>query len=139
MIYLKSSLDKRRKKNNGAYPIILAISYRGDSRTIPTGLDVEEKFWDHKKDQISTKHKFHKQINTQLEEAYYSYQEKIIQFTRQLRGEEYTIQQVRDFLVSQKTQLRVKEFWLKEIERLTVLNKYGNAKNYKWCKKNSCS
>lgn len=39
------SLDKRRQKKDGTYPIVLRLSYNQRTATIPTGYAVPEKDW----------------------------------------------------------------------------------------------
>lgn len=49
--------DKRRKKQDGTYPIILRLSHFGKTISIKTGFSVLEKYWDDKKKEIKTSYR----------------------------------------------------------------------------------
>lgn len=46
------SLDTRRKKKDGTYPVILRLGHNEKTTSIPIGISIEEKDWDEKKRQI---------------------------------------------------------------------------------------
>ena len=46
------SLDTRRKKKDGSYPIIMRLGHDGKTTSIPLGLSIDEKDWDDKQRKV---------------------------------------------------------------------------------------
>lgn len=46
------SLDTRRKKKDGSYPIIMRLGHNGKTTSIPLGLSIDEKDWDDKQRKV---------------------------------------------------------------------------------------
>lgn len=49
------SLDTRRKKKDGTYPVILRLGHNKQTTSISIGISVDEKDWDEKKSLIKKK------------------------------------------------------------------------------------
>ena len=54
---IKISLDKRRQKKDGSYPIILRLSHFRKTTSINLGLSISEEFWDDKNERIKKSYK----------------------------------------------------------------------------------
>lgn len=46
------SLDKRKTKKDGSYPLIMRVTHFRKTTSIPTGISVKKEYWDEKKRQI---------------------------------------------------------------------------------------
>ena len=102
MITIKLSLDKRRIKNNGAYPLIFKISSKGSSRDLPTGYSIKETYWNTRTQSIKEAEPNYSVIFPKLKELELSYRKKIVEFEKS----KYTgnIQEVREYILGVNNQ-----------------------------------
>jgi len=79
MVHLKIILDTRRKKSDGTYPIAFRIINVKKVHLIPTGVSVNEIFWDLSKLNLKNTHPNARTINIALSKKYYEIQKAILQ------------------------------------------------------------
>lgn len=131
MITIKLTLDKRRAKKDGSFPLVFRINCDRATRDIPTGYSLKQEHWDDANHQVLKSSPSNKIIAPRLKELESNYLLKIIEFERSSPGKQ-NIQEVRDYLTSTKKSVtHVKELWLQTIENLSKTNRHGGARVYK--------
>ena len=129
MIHLKATCDKRRTKKDGTHPIIFRLSYNGESRDISTGLSCKINEWDYHNNFIKSKSEQLTIIGDRIREKEITLLNRIREYERKF-PEGGMIQEVRNFISYQQDNGgTVKNFWLKEIERMKKAKRFGNARN----------
>lgn len=129
---MKLSLDKRWKRTDGTYAIIIRIAFKGKTRDISTGLNCKETDWDARYNCIKTKSPESKVLMDRLNEQRIKYQERLLEFERRLLEPNSDIQSIKEYLVGKVSETTsVIEFWEQEISRLELAKQFGNARNYK--------
>lgn len=132
MIHMKLSLDQRRMRVDGTYPLVFRITYNSKSRSISTGFKCKLSEWDTKKNEIIVNSDSSKLLSSRLTEQRLKLQEKLLQYERTLADDSTNVQDVKEFLVGKLSQnSTVLEFWKEEIERLEHIKNFGNSRNYK--------
>lgn len=135
MIYLKPSLDKRRQRKDGTFPIVIRLSFKGKSRSIATGVFCHPELWNASNSTIRTKHDSSIPIKNKLDAVLLNYQEKLNEFLKFRDVDTYGIQAVKEFLCNKNSRsTTLDEFWESEILRLESIKNFGNARNYKSAK-----
>jgi len=131
MISMKITPDKRRSKQDGSFPIVIRITYKGKSRDISTGFTCKLSDWDVRSSSIKPISKAHKIQNDRLKEKRIKCQEKLLEFERKLMDAGADVQTIKEYLTGQhSSRSTVLAFWMDEIKRLEQAKKYGNARNY---------
>ena len=129
MINLKATCDKRRAKKDGTHPIVFRLSYNGQSRDISTGLSCNKSDWDYNNNLIKPKNAHLQLLGDRIREKEINLLNRIREYERKF-PEGGLIQNVKNHICSQQsTDGTVKEFWIKEIERMKKANRFGNARN----------
>ena len=132
MIYLKPSLDTRRKRKDDTYPVILRLSFNGKSRSIPTGIYCKPKEWNIDLNKIRLLSNDLKLASEKLQTLYFSYSRKILDFQQYQKFENSDVQSIKEYIIGKNNRdTTVSEFWKAEINRLESISNYGNARNYK--------
>ncbi|MBA3682564.1 MAG: hypothetical protein H0W73_15575 [Bacteroidetes bacterium] len=131
MITIKLSLDKRRIKNNGTYPLVFKISSKGNSRDLPTGYSIKETYWNSRTQSIKEAELNYSVIFPKLKELELSYRKKIVEFEKINHAED--IQEVREYILGVNNQsfeknATVIQYWQNEIKSLIETKRIGNAK-----------
>lgn len=135
MIHLKPSLDKRRQRNDGTYPVVLRLTYKGKSRSISTGIYVDSKNWDNQNSFLITNSKSLTVMGERLQEELYSLQQKILEYQRYKLSASSDVQSIKEYITGNLNRsTTVLEFWDQEIARLKSISNYGNARNYRSAK-----
>lgn len=132
MISLKLSLDQRRSRKDGTFPIVFRVTYQGTSRDIATGFACKKPEWCNKTENLKTN--LHgSQITIQrLHEQRLKYQEKILEYERKLIDDVTSIQDIINYLKSKHSiSSTVEEFWLADISLQEQSKRFGNARNNK--------
>lgn len=132
MIYIKNALDKRRAKLDGTYPIVIRVSFKGQSRSISTGLTCKAKDWNQQKNSVYLRSDELNLVSNRLQELHLHYRLRALEFQNQINSSSSNVQNVKDFLIAKvSTTSNVHNFWISEIERMIESKRYGNARNYK--------
>lgn len=129
---MKLSLDQRRVRVDGTYPLVFRISYNSQSRSISTGFKCKLTEWDMKKSDVVVCNDSSELLKNRLDEERLKLQEKLLLFERNVLDNTSTVQDIKEYLVGKLTQKStVLEFWKEEIVRLEHVKNYGNKRNYK--------
>ncbi len=133
--YIVSSLDTRRAKKDGTYPIVLRLTHKKNSTTIPTGYSVEKKDWNEGKRVIrKTCQKYASAVRTNniIQQRKAEYIEKLGKLHD--RGELHimSLAQVKAKLVKKSTESKsVFQFMQQLIEDMKVNKQFGTARSTK--------
>jgi integrase len=129
MATLNLTLDTRRARKDGTYPLVFRLR-------------VEDKFCDIGTDYKIFKEQFDKKTNSiiqdiessiQLEQLKAHYLKRLRSYLAENLGCN-DIKSIKTYLVNkQPTELTIIEFWNKQIESLLTSGRYGNAKIYTTC------
>jgi integrase/recombinase XerD len=136
MATLKLTLDTRRKKSNGTYPLVFRLTHLTKSTTIPTALSLEIAEWDNKKQRVRKTNPTADTLNNELTKLRFAYQKGLMKvdsinlldvtaLKNTIIGKEEPTVKI-DFFSYAK----------REIESLLATNKVGNAAVYE-CATNS--
>lgn len=129
---MKITLDKRYRRKDDHYSIIIRISYKSKSRDISTGFTCKETDWDSRYNCIKTTSESLTVLNNRLIEQRIKYQEKLLEYERNLLDPTSDVQTIKEYLTGKLSQTStVLEFWMEEIARLSTSKRFGNARNYK--------
>jgi integrase len=131
MYNLILTLDKRRSRKDGSYPIVFQISANSESRRIPTNYYCKITDWNNRSKTLKESHPYYSQIAPHLKELEIGYLSKLVLF--KVFGNKSSIQKVKEYLTSVQVEQQpiiVKTFWLDEIEHLQNANSHGNAYIY---------
>ena len=132
---LAISLDKRRSKKDGSFPIILRLTHQSARTTsISTGYSVPEKYWDEGKGKIRASYKAYDnitRINNQIEKQRAAAIDTLTKLDEKKELRLLSINQVKDKIVNRyKKGDSVFNFTYKLIEELKEKQKLGNARSY---------
>lgn len=130
MLNLKVTCDKRRKKNDGTYPIVFRLTFQGERRDIQSGYSCKLKDWDFNQSCLKVKDSISEVTAQRIKDAEYNLLRKLRDF--EIRNPDYTsIQQVKEFLAKKEVRkVTVANFWMEEVERLKRAQRFGNARSY---------
>lgn len=128
MSNIRLTLDTRRAKKDGSYPLVFRITTNGESRDIATGYSSHASDWNTKAQKLRKSHKGYADITSRLNELESKYRVKMVEYERRNEGQS-SIQELRNFILSkQVTTTTVYQFWFEEIERLKKINRHGAAR-----------
>ena len=129
---MKLSLDQRRIRADGTYPVVFRITFNSKSRSISTGFTCKLSDWDVKRNEVTTLTEEALLLKSRLNEQRIKLQEKLLQFERNLLDNTTSVQEIKEHLIGKQSQnSTVLEFWEEEIARLEHVNNYGNSRNYR--------
>lgn len=132
MISMKLSLDKRKQREDGSYSIIIRLSHKGESRSISTGYTCNSEQWDNRYNCLKVSNEASQLLCDRLNEQRMKYQEKLLEYERNLLDPTSDVQTIKEYLTGKLSQTStVLEFWMEEITRLSTSKRFGNARNYK--------
>jgi integrase len=135
MYNLILTLDKRRSRKDGSYPLVFKISAKSKARRIPTKYHCKSTDWNNRAKALKDTHPNYEVIAPHLKQLELDYVSKLMLFEK-LFPKETNIQKVKDFLtkkdelVQQKATINVKAFWKNETELLRSSNRNGGAEIY---------
>lgn len=136
MATLKLTLDTRRKKANGTYPLVFRLTHLTKSTTIPTALSLEIADWDNKKQRVRKTNPTAETLNNELTKLRLEYQKGL------MKADSINLLDVtalKNTIIGKKEPTVKIDFFSyakKEIDSLMVTNKVGNAAVYE-CATNS--
>ena len=131
MIHLKKVCDTRRQRKDGTYPIVFRISLNRQHRFITTGYSCKLEQWDADLGSFKPLTKTLQVLNERLKEEEFRLLSKLREY--ELNHDAVgNIQQVKLYLSDRVVEtVTVRSFWIEEVNRLEVAQKFGNAKSYK--------
>lgn len=128
------SLDKRRSKKDGSFPIILRLTHTRKTTSISTGYSVFEKYWDDKNRKIRSSFKGFQnvtRVNNQIEKEKSRALDIITKLNDKGKLRYASISQIKNSIVtSKKSTNSVFNYTQKLIDDLFEKNKIGNARSY---------
>ena len=130
---LTLSLDKRRSRKDGKFPVIIRLGHYQKTTSIATGQAIPEECWDDRKKKIKGSFKgtealFH--LNNLLLKELVQYQDKINQLRESGELEFLSIKQLKNRLVGKNKYDSFYEFGEAKVVELKATNRFGTAKNY---------
>lgn len=128
------TLDTRRARKDGTYPVILRLSHRGKTIPVSTGISLPEKYWDGKNRRIRQSYNGLDNItraNNWLEKQKAKALDIITRLkdTGELNG--LSIKELKDRIVSKGQKTTVFDFIEGLIADLIKKQKVGNARSYR--------
>jgi len=129
MATIKTILDTRRAKSDGAFNVIFRITHLRKVYTINSGVSVQQLFWNNRRCEIEKSHPNAKQLNIKLSKNYYKIEQAIL-----LLDDDFTIEKLKAILngnTIDKSQVTFKVFADELIEQMLETNKTGNALVYR--------
>lgn len=128
MATIKVVLDKRRKKSNGTYPLILRITHHSKSRTIPLKVSVEEKDWDETAQAVNKSHRNYKLLNHNIRKRFIDAEIMILKLDED--DSKLSISSIRSKVLGNGKKITVFEFSESLIKQMNESNRIGNASIY---------
>ncbi|MGW9685958.1 site-specific integrase [Flagellimonas sp. 2504JD1-5] len=131
---LSLSLDKRRTRKDGSYPIILRLGHFQRTTSIATGYSVREEFWDRKKKEVKRSFKgvssvanLNKSLLKELAKA----KEVIVRLDDKGELDHLSLKQVKDRITGATNYSSFFDYTSMKIIELKSVNRYGTARSYK--------
>ena len=130
MINLSLTIDKRRAKKDGTYPVVFVIASEGLSRYISSGYTSSEEHWNNRTNNIKETHPSFSIIAPRLKELEISYLAKLIKYEKEFPNDT-NVQRIKEYLTSKsKLSADVYDFWKEEIALLNKADRNGGAVVY---------
>ena len=133
MITLNLTIDKRRSKKDGSYPLIFRVAANGATRDISTKYSCEENNWNSRAGHLKDSHPLFSVIAPRLKELEIVYLSKAVEYEK-LYPNQYDIQRIKEYIITPvvvtKSSITVYDFWIKEIQFLNDSNRGGGAVVY---------
>jgi len=131
---LTLSLDKRRSRKDGKFPVIIRLGHYQKTTSIATGQAIPEECWDEKKKKIRGSYKgtdalYH--LNNLLLKELVSYQDKINKLQETGELEFLSIKQLKNRLVGKNKYDSFFEFGDAKAAELKATKRFGTARSYK--------
>lgn len=130
---LTLSLDKRRSRKDGKFPVIIRLGHYQKTTSIATGQAIPEECWDDRKKKIKGSFKGTEALfylNNLLLKELVQYQDKINQLRESGELEFLSIKQLKNRLVGKNKYDSFYEFGEAKVVELKATNRFGTAKNY---------
>jgi integrase/recombinase XerD len=125
MAAIKFVLDSRRARKDGTYPLVFRVTYNRQYFHIPIGVFIDKEGFDTETGLVLNNEK----LNIELSKKMLEYRERIYHYLTSvpngnLKGLKLALEN------ETPNQVTIGSFWLNEIDRLTHMKKYGNARVY---------
>ena len=127
------SLDTRRAKADGSFPIILRLGHHGKTTSILTGYSVLEKEWDTKNKLIKKSHQVSgsvARINNIIQKQRAEAMGAIVKLEESGELQNLTVVQLRNLLFKEHSSSSFTHFAEKIVQELYVANRTGTARSY---------
>ena len=128
------SLDLRRSKNDGTYPIIFRLTHNTKTTSISTGYSTPIKFWDEKNRCLRNNFngtEFPKRLNNYLIKRKAQYSDLITKLEEKGDLKYLSIKQLKDRLIKTSSSKSVFSYINKLVIELVKANRIGTARCYK--------
>jgi len=128
------SLDKRRKKKDGTYPIIMRLSHNRKSIGIPLGISVQEKDWDAKRREVKKSYKGVSSI-TRLNNLILKKKAEAMEMVTKLEDRAelqfMSVKQIKERITHSNTSSSIFAFSERLMDEMKQAQRFGNARTYK--------
>ena len=130
---LTLSLDKRRSRKDGKFPVIIRLGHYQKTTSIATGQVIPEECWDERKKKIKGSFKgtealFH--LNNLILKPLVQYQDKVNKLKESGELEFLSIKQLKNRLVGKNKYDSFFEFGEAKVLELQASQRFGTASNY---------
>ncbi|MEM0931421.1 MAG: phage integrase SAM-like domain and Arm DNA-binding domain-containing protein, partial [Bacteroidota bacterium] len=128
------SLDKRRSKKNGHFPLVFRLSHQGKTANIPTKISVPQSDWNNRTRKIKKTYKgTHSviRLNNELEKKKADFLDIINDLNDENRLDYLTANELKTLLVKPRQKSSFFQFTEDLIDQLNEAKRYGNARAYK--------
>lgn len=128
------SLDTRRAKNDGTYPIILRLGHNRQTTAIPIGISIPQKDWDEKKRLIRKSYagvSSVTRLNNQIEKAKTDAMDIILKLHESGVLQTLSITSLKDRITQKETKDSFLHFAGQCVEELLQAHRIGTARSYK--------
>ncbi|MEI9913113.1 MAG: site-specific integrase [Bacteroidota bacterium] len=130
---IKISLDKRRIKDDGTYPIILRLTHNGQSTSIKTGFYVPESDWDDKACKVKSSYRDVinvTRLNNDIQKKKAEALDEILKFENGKKNTYVTIEQVRNQVVPGNVSTSFYDFTGGLVKNLIASDRIGTSRSY---------
>ena len=128
------SLDKRRQKKDGTYPIVLRLTHKRRTTAIKTGYEIPDKAWDESKKMIRTSFKGFdnvSRINNILIRKRGEALDTVTKLEEKKELLSLSVTDVKEKILGRDSKVTFYLYTQKLIEELVSKGKVGNARSYK--------
>jgi len=128
------TLDTRRKKKNGTFPIILRLSHKRKTTSISLGYSVLESDWDKHKRQIKKSHKevsSVSRLNNMLQKQKTDAMDIINNLADKKELDFLSINQLKDRITNKTLFKSIFTFGYSLVEEMNKAQRFGNARSYR--------
>ena len=132
MSTLKISIDRRRIKKDGTFPVILRIYHGSKYITVRSNISVHSKDWDSTSSTIKKSHPLYQSLNIRIKEMELFYSARLLElYSKNPDG--FSISTLKDLADKKNVDrgydiLSVGKFWENEIDLLKKSKRFGNAR-----------
>lgn len=130
---IKISLDKRRIKDDGTYPIILRLTHNGKSTSIKTGFSVLESEWDAKACKVKNSYRGATSVtrlNNEIQKKKAEALDEILKLENSKKDTFRTIEQVRKQVAPDKASSSFYDYANTLVKNLIASDRIGTARSY---------
>lgn len=128
MASLKIVLDKRRQKADKTYPLIIRVTNKSKSRSIPLNTSLLSTDWDEKLQVVLKSNPNYKLINHNIKKRYIEVEKMILKLDED--ANRLSISAIRNKILNKGKKTTVFEFTETLIKQMKSSGKIGNAKVY---------
>lgn len=128
------SLDTRRKKKDGTYPVILRLGHYEKTTSIPIGISVEEKDWDEKKRLIKKSYtgvNSVARLNNKIQKSKSEAMDIILKLHENHVLQTLSIISLKDRIIQKEARDSFFKFAQECIDELVTAHRIGTARSYK--------
>lgn len=129
------SLDKRKMKKDGTYPLVLLLVHHSKPLNISTGYSISESDWDQNKREVKKSYKGIESVtrlNNLLGKKKSAALEIITKLEEEKSLQNLTVSQIKQRIIGNKQiNINLFDYLMQHIEDLRKANQVGNAKTYK--------
>lgn len=131
---LKLSLDKRRTRKDGTFPIIIRLGHFQRTTSISTGQSVHEEYWEKSKERVRRSYKGVESVanlNNILIKEKARAQEIINELYRKNELDFLSVTQLKDKIINKSSYESFFTFGNSLVSELNASQRYGTARSYK--------
>lgn len=131
---LTLSIDTRRKRKDGMYPIIFRLSHHRKTLAISTGFAVPPEYWNEKKREVKRTYKGVSSVprlNNMLTKKKTEFRDGINLFEENGQLESLSITELKRILTKTTKKISFFEYTQQLIDEMEEANRFGNARAYK--------
>ncbi|MFN8345075.1 MAG: site-specific integrase [Spirosomataceae bacterium] len=128
------SLDTRRQKKDGTYPIIMRLGHNEKTTSIPVGISIDQKDWDDKKRLIKNSYKGTSSVarlNNQIQKTKADAMDVILKLHESGVLQTLSITSIKDRIVQKEAKDSFFQFADQCVNELLQAHRVGTARSYK--------